>query len=158
MIAFMYIFVLYACMVSLEVQRGITCPEMVTMCWKFNLCSLQGKQVLLTSEPSLQPLGYKHIFKLILKCTTFHMEREVSFFVNIHTARGLYPWGSMEPFKWLCSSLSGQTSVCVSPLSLFTLALHPSSFFILSNNSSVLTGSEESEENSMLSDLWRAAL
>lgn len=125
MTAFMCIFVLYACMVSLEVQRGITSPQLVTMCWEFNLCSLQGRQVLLTSEPSLQPLGYKHIFKLILKCKAWQMEGEVSFSVNIHTARGLCPWGSMEPFKWLCSSLSDQTSVCVFLLPLFTLGSSP---------------------------------
>lgn len=160
MTAFMYIFVLYACMVSLEVQRGITFPELVTMCWEFNLCSLQGKQVLLTSEPSLQPLCYKHIFKLILKCKAWQIEGEVSFSVNIHTGRGPYPCGSMEPFKWLCSSAHPCLEKLLpvffsSPCS--PLALHLSSFLILSNNSSVLTGSEESEEDSMLSDLWSAA-
>lgn len=98
-------------------------------------------------------------FKLILKCKAWQMEGEVSFSVNIHTGRGPYPCGSMEPFKWLCSSVHS----CLEKLSVFfsspcsPLALHPSSFLILSNNSSVLTGSLESEEDSMLSDLWSAA-
>lgn len=128
MTAFMYIFVLYACMVSLEVQRGITSPELVTMCWEFNLCSLQGKQVLLTSEPCLRPLCYKHIFKLILKCKAWQMEGEVSFSVNIHTGRGPYPCGkhgAIQVTLLLCSSLSGKTSVCVFLLSLFTLGSSP---------------------------------